>query len=413
MNGTAAHIITVFEHDKLTLKHPDLDDTILEQLQQYHGESGTPYFSLIHKGVQFNQFVGVIQVGRVMIEVLPKTDRPDDIKDREEESLWRDILIRMLRQTMGIDAQATSETGLTLQQNSVLDLYLELFLTECERIVRRGRTKQYRQVTRNQMAMKGRLNMSRHVTHNAIHKERFYVEYNTYDHNHLLNRLLAETLRVLQTQFNKPRYYSRIQNLLLEFEDCSPVIPKPEHFENLIFTRKNERYRRALQIARLILLNYHPDLSRGRNHVLALMFDMNRLWEGYVGKMLRKHLGEMYTLKPQQSRPFWKSDHTYRKLRPDFLLISDSPDHHDIILDTKWKTPPNLTPSDEDLRQMFAYNRVFGVERSVLLYPGEYENVEGEFVSEDGGSCGAVFVRVMDGEGNLKMDEDLLLLQYH
>ena len=412
MNGAAAHTITVFEHDKLTLKHPQLDESILEQLQRYHGESGTPYFSLIHKGVQFNQYVGVIQVGRVMIEVLPKTDRPADIDGQNEERLWRDILIRMLRRTMGIEAEATSESGLTLQRNSVLDLYLELFLTECEHIIRRGRTKRYRQVARNQTAMKGRLHMSRHISQNAIHKERFYVEYNTYDHNHLLNRLLAETLRVLETQFNKPRYYSRIKNLLLEFEDCSSITPAPKHFENLTFTRKNEYYRKALQIARLILLNYHPDLSRGHNHVLALMFDMNRLWEGYVGNMLSKHLSDTHTVIRQKSSLFWKSEHTSRKLRPDFLLTSDLPDYPDIILDTKWKTPPNRTPSDEDLRQMFAYNKFFGVKRSLLLYPGEYDNVEGSFETADGDSCGAVFVRVMDERGDLRWDEDSVFMEF-
>ena len=40
-----------------------------------------------------------------------------------------------------------------------------------------------------------------------------------------------------------------------------------------------------------------------------------------------------------------------------------------VILDTKWKLPVNGIPSDDDLRQMFAYNVHFGGRRGVLLYP--------------------------------------------
>ncbi|MBP3193484.1 hypothetical protein NATSA_12485 [Natronogracilivirgula saccharolytica] len=42
----------------------------------------------------------------------------------------------------------------------------------------------------------------------------------------------------------------------------------------------------------MILLNVHPDISRGRDYVLALMFDMNDLWEQYAALQIRRHLRE-------------------------------------------------------------------------------------------------------------------------
>jgi len=50
-------------------------------------------------------------------------------------------------------------------------------------------------------------------------------------------------------------------------------------------------------------------------------------------------------------------------------------------------------PSEDDLRQMFAYNKLFGASQAFLLYPGEYSIVSGEFYkSEENGLCGFAFV---------------------
>ncbi|HNU62307.1 MAG: hypothetical protein M0R67_00860 [Candidatus Cloacimonas sp.] len=43
-----------------------------------------------------------------------------------------------------------------------------------------------------------------------------------------------------------------------------------------------------MDIARLLLCNYHPDLKSDRNNVLTLMFDMNLLWESFIYHSIRK-----------------------------------------------------------------------------------------------------------------------------
>jgi len=46
----------------------------------------------------------------------------------------------------------------------------------------------------------------------------------------------------------------------------------------------------------MILLNVHPDISRGRDDVLALMFVMNDLWEQYAALQIRRHLRDRFTV---------------------------------------------------------------------------------------------------------------------
>src|SRR5699024_7810984 len=125
-----------------------------------------------------------------------------------------------------------------------------------------------------------------------------------------------------------------------------------------------------INIARLILLNYHPDISQGRQSVLALMFDMNKLWEKYMIMLMRRHLGDRFKVGAQKGKVFWQAKNLAKRLKPDILLEKRSNPSEKIVIDTKWKIPSHMEPSDEDLRQMFAYNRLFKCQKSILLYPG-------------------------------------------
>lgn len=396
--------ITVFEHEKLTLKsEPKFTSKVFEELEKYYGTNGTPYFSLIHKGVKFNQFVGVIQVGDTSIEVLPKTDR-----STPDKSTWRSVLIQMLRITSGIEAKATSRSNLKLHSNSIFDLYIELFIKECEKLSHQGLAKKYRKIRENQTALKGRLHIPGQIRENIIHKERFHVEYSKYDHNHLINQILKKTLSVLIQIPIRYDLRSRVKRQLLYFEDIGECVTNETTFNQIFLNRKTERYSEALEIARLILLNYHPDISKGSNHVLALMFDMNQLWERYITKMMRRHLSNKYTVKAQNSKLFWKSERVSKRLKPDILLIPKDESNEKIVVDTKWKAPSKFRPSDNDLRQIFAYNRLFDCKKGVLLYPGAEREVIGQFNTEYGKTCKMQSINVLDQSGNLLTDERLL-----
>jgi len=396
--------ISVFEHERLTLKSdPNFTVKLFEQLEKYHGIHGTPYFSLIHKGVKFNQYVGVIQVGDTTIEVLPKTDR-----STLDKNTWRDVLIQMLRITSGIEATSTSKSDLKLHSNSIFDLYIELFIKECEKLTHQGLAKKYRKVKENQTALKGRLHIPGQIRDNIIHKERFHVEYSIYDFDHLINQILKKTLIILSQIPIRSDLRSRVKRQLLYFEEIGDCTVHEQLFDQIHLNRKTERYSEALEIARLILLNYHPDISKGSNHVLALMFDMNQLWERFITKMMKRHLSEQYQVKAQSNKVFWRSDRSRKRLKPDILLISKDDSDKKIIIDTKWKTPAKSSPSDSDLRQIFAYNRLFDSQYGILLYPGPEKKTTGSFESKLGGTCTMQSINVLDQSGKLLVSGRLL-----
>ena len=135
--------------------------------------------------------------------------------------------------------------------------------------------------------------------------------------------------------------------------------------------RKTERYKEAILISKILLLNFRPDIAGGTDNVIAILFDMNRLWEELIYRRLKKE--ETYfgvTVHRQQSKSFWQPLESDRpkNIKPD-IVITNEGGSQTIIIDTKWKLVDDLLPGDADLKQMYVYNLFWSCKKSILLYP--------------------------------------------
>lgn len=395
---TDSNHIVVFEHDIVKAGHKpgQITPEQFEALERFYG-NGRPYYKLVHNGVQFSEYVGALQVGQTIITVLPKADKATT----GEKKKWNTILIDMLRSVYGFDVHAPSSSELQMKNNTVLDLYFEMFIREVEYLLHSGLVKKYRKTEGNVLSFKGSIQFASHISKNLVHAERFYTRYTTYDTMHLLHCILFETIHVLKHISNNVNLKGRISALLLNFPEM-PRMKITEHtFGKVVLNRKSYGYKTAIDIARLILFRYFPDLSRGRNDVLALMFDMNLLWEQFVLQSLKKLKG--YKVHGQQSKYLWKPEGGRRRsIRPDITLTKGELNY---VLDTKWKLI-NMKPSIEDIRQMYAYHHYFKARKVALLYPGDTKNVSGNFldileqhkISEI--ECGLIFTKFSDSVKN-------------
>jgi len=397
--GKTSKHITVFEHETVRFDKGEKKITRDQfyALEQYYGE-GVPFFDLCYNGVKFNEHVGVLQVGRTLIEVLPKADK---IKTKlSSEKRWRNILIGMLKAVGDFSIKQTSSSDLKIRPNTILDLYFEMYIKEVEFLLHTGLVKKYRKIESNSTTLKGSLQFSKHIQQNLTHQERFYVRHNTYDANHLLHLVLYKAIRLLSQINTNAALKSRIGALLLYFPEMPDLKVTESTFNKIVFNRKTESYKKAIEIARLILLQYHPDLGKGHNHVLALMFDMNDLWEQFIFVSLRKqNKVPGVIIKAQSSKYFWKPEKGFRTtVRPDIFIQQEG---KNIILDTKWKNLNGANPSTDDLRQMYVYSRYFDAKKVALVYPGDYGMRKGNYIQEDSDSeskneCSLISIPVND-----------------
>jgi len=184
-------------------------------------------------------------------------------------------------------------------------LYFEIFLKEVEKLLRRGLFRSYEMKEQNEKYFKGKLIFHKHLQHNFAHQERFYTRSQKFSHGHLLNRILRRALDILETLVFSPTLLFRIKKIKEYFPSPCKTSFTERHFQQVILDRKVQPYHTALEIARLLVLNYSPDLRGGKHHLLAILFDMNLLFEEYVYKQLKRLESEELTVKRQQQKPFW------------------------------------------------------------------------------------------------------------
>lgn len=369
-----ARLIQIFEHDTLMAgrRYPPSDvlfeESDLVRLQQFHQGEKRDYFFLLYRGIRFRQYVGVIQAGDLMIEILPKADRSSDDRSR-----WQSFLFRMLRRVYDLPLHNPDLASVRSVRHPIMDLFFESFLHETEVLIRQGLVRKYNRRIETSGALSGRLHVHRQVRENIVHQERFVMERSVFEREHPINQILYSTTRVISQLAVHPLIKEKANQTGLFFDGWSDRRWLEADFERIRLDRRTERYRRALELAKYILLNIHPDVRSGGSPMLALLFDMNILWEKYVVSELRRQLPSGWRVREQSSRKFWQGDASAAWLKPDILITS--PEGRRIVWDTKWKIPKDDKPSEEDLRQIYAYLAYFDAEEGWLVYPSAGQTV--------------------------------------
>jgi 5-methylcytosine-specific restriction enzyme subunit McrC len=400
--------VQVFEHSALAVGEEGLTARHFDTLVRYNERHGCKLFQVGHRRLHFSSYVGVLQVGGLTIEILPKAE-----KGQANKGKWQRALLQMLKRSGIVDTESAPEADLHLRRSSLLDLYLDCFVSEVERLSHAGLAKKYRVCEGNLYKVKGRILFRQQISRNLLHRERMYTAHQIYDADNPFNRILKKALGIVERVATRPSISARAAAAALAFESVSEVRVTSETFERLRMDRNTERYRRAISLAQLIILNYTPDLKAGREHVLAILFDMNRLFERFILAELHRavaaRVDRTFRLHGQLSHLFWSS----RSIRPDVVIEFLSQQQGRVVLDTKWKIPQGDQPSDEDLKQMYAYNVHIGSAHSLLVYPragpaqSEMCNAYASSASlgpDHQHSCGTHFIDLFDERQNLRND---------
>lgn len=363
-----ARSIKVFEHSQLLFDNSERDTAFFKSLVKYNERHEGKFFRVGNRKITFNSYVGVIQIGNNVLEILPKADAGP--ASPEAVGVWQRTLLQMLKTAGYIRNNPANSANQHIQNSNLMDIYLLTFLQEVVQLVHAGLIKKYIRVRSNGNVLKGKLLVEKQMQYNLMHEERFYTEHTRYSRNAVHNQVLKAALDIVSKTTTNKHVKLESRKLLLYFEDVELWNGNKIELGNIIIDRKWKTYQPAMELAKLILLNHSPAMRVGDNYTMAILFDMNRLFEKYVYRILKKKEPEFRAqrlrISYQESISFWEN----RYLQPDIILdYFDGKKMVRLIVDAKWKLIEDKGLANNDLKQMFAYNILFNSSHAILLYP--------------------------------------------
>jgi len=395
--------------------------------------------------LKVKNYVGVIQVPGLTLEILPKIDKDKEIpetgtKDKVKEEkenkkqLAQSNLLYMLSFTKKIPFEERELATLKHQNMTLMEALIRLFVNRLMEELRRGVDHSYVYREENLPCIKGKILMSQHIRMNAAHRERFYVGFDEFLDDTPLNCILKATSRRLISVSNN----TETQRLLMEataiFDEVSDIIPDTHHFDRVHLHRNNERFQTLLDFCRMVWQEMSPNPAAGdHSRTFSLLFPMEKLFEEFIARYIYRYADDLglerkdiYVQSVGHSRHLaavGKDGKDKRfQLKPDLIINYEWPDEPLLILDTKWK----CLKSDEedrkngvsqaDMYQMYAYAKRYAkCKEVVLLYPETADVTEKTYcLIEDETNCTGIVkeqkkcirVKTISLKGDLLKEED-------
>ena len=378
-----------YEGVKVTKKDIEELKTFIDEGNSVYDEvvdsSINSFLRPIRLGVQANNYVGVLQTkSGLTIEILPKIHGKNEVSKKDNDV--RKLFLKMLGSVKNIEGRTFSMAHLDTANTNLFEVFIRMFLGEVDSIVKQGLKSAYIGVEENEAFLKGKLLMKQQIQHNLVNKARFYNHHDEFRINCPENRLIRTALEYLlhiSSDFNNQRL---IREQLIYFNQVTILNNVEQGFQQIKLGRNFQYYTQTLRWCEIILAKQSFTSFKGSSMAFALLFPMDKIFEGYVSDLVSKTLSDkMFRL---QDRKIWlfdehgKQSSSYR-LRPDIVIRSDETT---VIADTKWKVLKADGPAQADLYQMYAYHTRYShkgenVQKVVLLYPYSKEFISTEFHS--------------------------------
>ena len=345
----------VYQHDIDKKDFGDIENFILK-----NSDENAPFLRIASgvggKFIQARNYVGVLQTkSGLTIEILPK------IADKNDAERSKAVFIKMLRTLKNFPYKSSNLASLKTQNLPLLEIFISMFLCELEALVKKGIKSDYVALEENLNFLKGKLNINEQIKRNSIHKERFYVGYSEFLSDIKINRIIKTTLKFLYKKSNSSKNQQKIRELLFIFDEVSECEDYKNFFAKLVINRQVKHYEQTLLWCKIFLLNNSFTPHKGDDLGFALLFDMNALFESYVGNFIKKSFPG--TILQHSGKHLVEEPKSF-KLRPDIFLKGK------FIADTKWKIISSKDDiSQADLYQLYAYGKKHECSKLYLIYP--------------------------------------------
>lgn len=273
-----------------------------------------------------------------------------------------DNLFRML--TVGVPAGAWGREQVGFERtNNVVTGIAEAVLRCGHLATARGLLHGYRETEERSPAIRGRLlveSIARHPWAQFPAPCRF----DDFTADVWENRLLRAAVRVVSTWGGQPGVRRECARLLDRLADADDLPSSVLLAHDPTYTRLNEHYRPALELARLVLRGHSFAETRGGLVAQSFMIDMNDLFERWVTDELGHRLEPTVRVVPQDQTHL--AERRRVSIRPDLVFRRGTRTLS--VGDVKYKLTGDGMARSSDYFQLLAYCTTYDVQSGVLIY---------------------------------------------
>ncbi|WP_313326738.1 restriction endonuclease [Sphingobium yanoikuyae] len=377
---------TVREWDKLT--YGDGEDQIpphhadklasLAARSAFAGRGGGGVLDHGRHALRARGVVGILATHDCSLEILPKIDvAPGETIDHQNAAI-RKRLIHMLAVALDLKIDLGTVTDLAWQRETLLEILIRIFCDKLTEALRKGMPRRYVGHEEDLPTLRGRLDITRQFTRHAVNPSRLACRFDLLSEDVALNRIMKAAISHVSRISRRPANQQRLRELAFVYADITDVSVSGLRWDEAVIDRTNRPWRDLFAMAQLFLRGRYQTTTGGTGQGTALLFEMNTLFEEYVGRLIARALaGTEFTVSLQGGRLFCLSaEDSGRGLfqtKPDILIRRSGVVAH--VIDTKWKRiasqidDPKQGVSQADVYQMMAYAQLYHAPRLTLLYP--------------------------------------------
>ena len=285
--------------------------------------------------------VGVLAADGCSLEILPKIDVDGPGDEARQNAAIRKRLVHMLAVALDLKIETGQVTELDWQRETLLEILIRIFCLKLTDAVRRGMPRRYIVQEDDLAALRGTLDLSRQFTRFAANPSRLACKFDELSEDIALNRIMKAAVGHLFRMSRHASNQQRLRELAFVYSDISDVAVSSLRWDEVIIDRTNRAWQELFGMAQLFLRNRYQTTSTGSGRGTALLFEMNALFEEYVGRLLTRALaGTEYRVTLQGGRLYCLTslddERPVFQTKPDILIWRAGQVAH--VIDTKWTT---------------------------------------------------------------------------
>lgn len=377
-------VITLFEHEITNgFGWTDADLVALDRIHRQQGiEILRPIIRNAKREFQATQHVGVFRFRDRTIQVLPKICRAETQNEALRVREATKNLLHLLEIAGDLSIREQGIAPLLRRDMDWFEILTRLFATHLREEWQRGATRGYQRIEDDLPTLKGKWRIADQIRR-PLRDHLLAVAFDEFTADIPLNRVfrfVVERLWNITKNSETRQILGELRHWLDEVT-LLPAMPASAASPSLL-SRLNRRLEPLLNLARVFLDDATMQMATGDLSTFAFVFDMNRVFEGFLVNFIRRHRKEILPpdlwdcdLLPQTRSASRCLARTEGKpvywLKPDLAVRYGQ--GFPLLIDAKYKrlasAGSGVDVGEDDFYQMFAYASRYECPRVVMLFP--------------------------------------------